>query len=368
LENEKDVVYVDSGELRQFCTRLLKKANIDDESSGCIANLLVQSNLRGHDSHGVVRLPTYLERFGKIKWETPRLVVDNKATALIEGNNCMGQVCAVNAMNLAIEKARKFGIGVVGVRNSNHFGPAASYSMMASEENMIGFAFSNASPRLAPWGGLEPLLGNNPWSFAFPCNKGFPVVLDISNSIVAAGKIREAATKGELIPEGWAMDKEGNVTRNPCDALKGLLLPIGGHKGYGITMVVDILSGILTGSGFATQIKGIDDTNDAQNVGHLLGAINIDNFIPIKEFLERIGKLIDIVKNSKKIQGMKEIFVPGEIEYRTSLDRSKGGIPMPKTVFDRLNDLVSPSVMVETPRLQAKQSRTQCEESENETH
>ena len=339
MENKKDFVHIKSKELRQFCIKLLKRIKIDDESSNCIADLLVQANLRGFDSHGVVRLPTYLKRFSSIKWETPRLMKDNGATGLMDGNNCMGQVCAARAMNLAIDKAEKYGIGVIGVRNSNHFGTAASYSMMAAEKRMIGFTFSNASPRLPPWGGIEPLLGNNPWSFAFPSDKGFPVVLDISNSVVAAGKIREALLKGELIPEGWAMDRNGNVTRNPEDALNGLLLPIGGHKGYGITLVVDILSGILTGSGCANQIRGIEDTNNSQKIGHLLGAIKIDNFIPIKEFLNRMDELIDLIKDSKRAQGVTEIFMPGEIEYQTSLERSRSGIPIPRKVLDKLNDL-----------------------------
>jgi LDH2 family malate/lactate/ureidoglycolate dehydrogenase len=249
----------------------------------------------------------------------------------------MGQVCAAKAMNLAIEKAKRFGVAVVGVKNSNHFGTAAYYGIMATERLMIGFSITNASPRIAPWGGKEPLLGNNPLSFAFPTDRGYPIVLDMSNSVVAAGKIRAAALKGEQIPEGWATDIDGNPTQNPNEALKGLFLPIGGHKGYGLILVVDILSGILTGSGFANMIRRIDDTDNTQHVGHLLGAIDIGHFIPVQEFLDRIGTLIDLVKNSARAKATDEVFLPGEREYRTSQERSKDGIPLQKKVVESLN-------------------------------
>jgi len=327
--------------LKSFCNNLLQKINIDAESSRCVVDSLVQANLRGYDTHGVVRLIAYIKRFRTINWRMPEVVKNDGSTGLIDGHDFMGQVCAQMAMELAVEKAEKFGTGFVGIKNSNHFGTAAYFSMLAVERNMVGISFTNASPRIPPWGGKRALLGNNPHAYAFPTGKGYPLVLDISNSVVAAGKIRTAALAGEKIPEGWAMDKDGNITRDPDQALNGLLLPIGGHKGYGITLVMDILCGILTGSGFATQIEKIDRTETAQHVGHLMGAINIERFMPLDDFIKRIDTLIDLLKRSQKAPGTKEIFVPGEIEYLTTQRRLKEGIPLQKKVVDALNDLAA---------------------------
>jgi len=335
---EKEKLYL-ADELKIFCIKILKNVIPNDKYCQYIVDSLVQSNLRGVDTHGVVRLPVYFNRFKTIDWKNPEIVLDNMATTLINGNNAPGQVCGRVAMDLVIKKADKYGVGLAGVKNSNHFGTAAYYSMLASEKEMIGFTFSNSSPRLAPWGGLVPLLGNNPWSFSFPTKKGFSITLDISNSFVAAGKIRKAEANGEKIPLGWATDREGKDTQSATEALKGLLLPIGGHKGYGITLIVDLLSGVLTGSGFGPQIKGIDNTDYAQNVGHLFGAIKINNFIKIELFYERIDYLIDLIKNSEKAPGTKELYVPGEIEYQINKERIKKGIPLSEDVIDKLNKL-----------------------------
>ena len=213
--------------------------------------------------------------------------------------------------------------------------------MMAAEKGLIGFSFSNASPRIAPWGGKKPILGNNPWSFAFPTTKGFSVVSDFSNSVVAAGKIRAAAAKGEQIPLGWATDIDGVPTQDAQAALHGLLLPIGAHKGYSIIMVVDILAGILTGSGYGPQIKGIDNTDYPQNVGHFFGAIKISNFMPLDTFYERIGVYVDLIKNSEKAANVKEIFVPGEIEFNIMNKRKFEGITLSADTVDRLNQVAA---------------------------
>ena len=339
MNKVNDKILINAQILRDFSFKLLKKINMDDKTSAFVTESLVQSDLRGVDTHGVVRLPTYIKRFTTIEWKNSEVIKDDGVTALIDGNNSPGQACAGKAMELAIEKADRFGVGLVGVKNSNHFGTAAFYTMKAAEEGMVGLSFTNASPRLAPWGGKDPLLGNNPWSFAFPRRNGVPVAFDISNSVVAAGKIRQASMKGEEIPIGWATDKEGNATQNAEEALKGLLLPIGGHKGYGITLVVDILSGILTGSGFARQINGIDKTDSPQNVGHLLGAIKISNFIPYEEFLDRMDTMTSLIKNSERAPGVEELYLPGEIEEKLCQERLKHGIPIPQKVIARLNEM-----------------------------
>jgi LDH2 family malate/lactate/ureidoglycolate dehydrogenase len=336
---EKKVYPVE--ELREFCKKLLNPVINDADDCALVVDSLIEANLRGVDTHGVVRILTYYKRFKTIKWRGPEIVLDMMATGLIAGHNAPGQICGAMAMKTAINKAEQYGVGVVGVNSSNHFGTAAYYSGMPLAHGMIGFAFSNASPRIAPWGGKEAILGNNPWSFAFPTNRGCAVIQDFSNSVVAAGKIRSAAAKNEPIPLGWGADINGNPTTDAQKALKGLLLPIGEHKGYSIIMVVDILSGILTGSGFANQTKGIDDTDKPQNIGHFFGAIKIANFMPVETFCERMEQYVDLIKNSEKSPGIKEIFVPGEIEYNTSNARKQQGIPLSDDAVDRLNQVAA---------------------------
>lgn len=323
--------------LREFCFKLLHPVIKNEEECRSVVNSMIQANLRGVDSHGVVRLLTYYKRFKTIEWQSPEVVKDNVATALIAGHNAPGQVCGEMAMKMAIEKAEQYGIGAVGVNYSNHFGTAAYYSMMAAEKGLIGFSFSNASPRIAPWGGKKPILGNNPWSFAFPTTKGFSVVSDFSNSVVAAGKIRAAAAKGEQIPLGWATDIDGVPTQDAQAALHGLLLPIGAHKGYSIIMVVDILAGILTGSGYGPQIKGIDNTDYPQNVGHFFGAIKISNFMPLDEFYQRMDEYIELIKTSPRKDNVDEIFLPGEIESNIREQRLTTGIPLSQDILEKLN-------------------------------
>ncbi|MDH3466995.1 MAG: Ldh family oxidoreductase [Gammaproteobacteria bacterium] len=332
-------ILVKAETLEIFCKNLLKRINIDSYSSECLVDTLIQSNLRGYDTHGVVRLIPYVNRFRTIKWRRPEIIRNERATGLIDGNDCMGQVCAKYAMETAMGKAEDFGVGLVGVKNSNHFGRAAYFSLMAANKNMIGIAFTNASSRIPPWGGKESMLGNNPQSYAFPTGKGYPLVLDISHSVVSAGKIRAAKLMGEKIPEGWAADKDGKTTQDPAEALDGFLLPMGGHKGYGLALVMDILCGILTGSEFAKQIERIDKTDTAQHIGHFIGAINVCHFMSLESFIDRIDALIDILKSSQRADGVEEIYVPGEIEHLTAQKRAKEGIPLEKKVIEALNSL-----------------------------
>jgi LDH2 family malate/lactate/ureidoglycolate dehydrogenase len=336
-----DVRFVRPDELRGFASAVLQQIGIAPDLADCVADTLVQANLRGTDTHGVVRLPTYVARFTTVDWQPPEVIRDDGATALVDVHDAMGQVGASMAMKLAIAKAQQFGVGVAGVRNSNHLGAAGAYAMMAAEQNLIGFSSTNASPRIAPWGGKEPLLGNNPLAYAFPTGKGYPLVLDMSISVVAAGKIRTAAAHGEQIPEGWALDRDGRPTRDPRKALEGLLLPIGGHKGYGLSLVIDVLCGVLTGSGFATSVGKVDTTASTQYEGHFMAAIDIARFMPLDEFVARIDRLIDLIKGSARSEGTDEIFLPGEIEYRTSQRRAKEGIPLDGRLVARLNQLAA---------------------------
>ena len=325
--------------LKDFCLNVVSKTELDKEDRGILVDTLIEANLRGVDTHGVIRLPVYIERIKKCPCKKPEIIRENPTTALIEGNNYLGQVCATRAMKLAVKKAKKTGIGMVGVRNSSHFGAAAYYSMLASEENMIGISLTNASPRLAPWGGREALFGNNPWSISIPTSLDFPLVLDISNSVTAAGNLRRAALNNQEIPEGWALDADGKMTTDPHRALKGILLPIGKHKGYGITMMIDILAGVLTSSGFADQVSEIDKVDRPQRVGHQFLAIDINNFIPEEEFKARLDHLIQRVKSVDRIEDIDEIFCPGEIEHLKTKKRLQEGIPLTDYLLAELNKL-----------------------------
>lgn len=204
-----------------------------------------------------------------------RIVKETPATALIDGGNNLGQVVGCRAMETAIQKAKAVGVSFVSVRNSNHFGTCAHFSMMALGNNMIGMAFTNALAQIAPTGGVDKLLANNPWSIAVPSGKKFPIVLDMANRVVARGKIRLAAKEGRSIPLGWAVTKDGEPTSDPNAALEGLTLPVGGYKGYCITLMVDMLSGVLADSCYGPRTKGMDIVDDIAGIGHAFVAIDI---------------------------------------------------------------------------------------------
>jgi LDH2 family malate/lactate/ureidoglycolate dehydrogenase len=243
-------------------------------------------------------------------------------------------------MQMAIEKADKYSVGVVVVKNSNHFGAAAAYTLQAVKKDMIGFATTNAPCRMVPTGGIEQIIGNNPFSYAIPSGDELPIVLDVSCSVVSLGKIILKIKKGENIPLGWALDKDGNATTDPCAAIEGggSLVPIGEYKGYGMALVSEILSGILSDS-----IDGIDvqslynlNTDKKFGAGHFFLAIKIDNFIPINSFKYRIDKRIKEIKNSAKKEGVKRIYLPGEIEFRNKEKNLRDGIPIAKEVLEDL--------------------------------
>ncbi len=240
----------------------------------------VSSNLRGVDTHGVYRMLVYSAKLkGGFINPKPnlRIIKETPATALIDGGNNLGQVVGYRAMETAIQKAKAVGVSFVSVRNSNHFGTCAHFSMMALRNNMIGMAFTNASAQIAPTGGVDKLLANNPWSIAVPSGKKFPIVLDMANSVIARGKIRLAAKEGRSIPLGWAVTKDGEPTSDPNAALEGLTLPVGGYKGYCITLMVDMLSGVLADSCYGPRTKGMDIVDAIAGIGHAFVAIDIVN-------------------------------------------------------------------------------------------
>jgi LDH2 family malate/lactate/ureidoglycolate dehydrogenase len=336
--NVKETFIARHETLMVFCTGVFEKLGVPHEDALIAADAIVGSNLRGVDTHGVIRMLVYSAKLkGGFVNPKPNLrpLRETKGTALIDGGNGFGQIVGYRAMEIAIKKAREVGISCVSVRNSNHFGTCAHYSMMALPKDMIGLAFTNASAQIAPTGGAEKILANNPWSIAVPAGKRFPVVLDMANSVVARGKIRQAAKEGRSIPPEWAVDKSGQPTTDPKAALEGFLLPIAGYKGYGITLMVDLLTGVLANSAYGPRVQGLDIVEAIGGVGHTFMAIDVAAFDEVAEFKARMDAYIDEIKGSKKAAGVTEIYLPGELEFLKERDRRKTGILLhPNIVSD----------------------------------
>jgi LDH2 family malate/lactate/ureidoglycolate dehydrogenase len=331
--------------LLKFSKQIFDKLGLNEQDSEIVSRILIETDLRGINSHGVARIPIYAKRI-KLGLINPKpnvkIIKESNTSALIDADNGMGHIASYKAMKMCIDKAKKYGMGSTGVRNSNHFGINAFYSMMASAEGLIGMTFTNTSPLMAPFGGRERLLGSNPLCIAVPAGEEPDVVLDMATSVVARGKIEVAARKGMKIPEGWAIDTEGRVTVDPKQALEGALLPFGGPKGYGLAMLVDILSGVLTGSQFGPETGSLfGDLDRPQEIGHFFMAVNIENFMPLETFKQRMDSMIRRIRNSEKAKGFDRIYMPGEIEHEKTLELQKTGIPVNDKVISQLNDLAA---------------------------
>jgi len=333
------VSVVDPTALREFATAVYCSAGVPDTDARLLADTLVQADLWGHQSHGVLRLGWYLARLrsGAMKAVTaPEFVMDSGAVAVVDGHDGVGQVLASFAMKEAIARAKAHGIGAVGVRNSNHFGCAMYYALMAPSDACIAFVTTNASPAMAPWGGREKLVGNNPWSIAAPAGRHAPMVMDIANTAVARGKVYLARQRGEPIPEGWAINAAGAPTTDAQEAIDGLILPMAAHKGYVISMMMDMLAGVLTGSGFGAQVNGPYQAERASHCGHLMIAMDVNAFQPEAQFAARMEQLVASIKAAPVAQGFDEVFYPGEIESRNDAKHRAEGLVLPE---DTLGDL-----------------------------
>lgn len=323
--------------LRAFASRCLQAVGVPATDADVVADNLTDAHLRGVDSHGVTRLiKIYVERLeaGGINREPRmRVVEDGPALALVDADNGLGAVAGTFAMRLAIEKARAAGAAWVGVRNSSHFGACAYYTNRIAAEGMVGIAMTNAPATMAPWGGIEPYFGTNPISFSVPTGSGMPISVDMATSVAARGYILLAAAKGEPIPPGWAQDKRGRPTTDAQEALEGTVLPMAGHKGYALALMIDVLSGVLTGAGFGRLIGQLyGDPSQPQNVGHLIGAIDIARFMPLEQFYARLSQMMDEVHAVPLAEGASRIFVPGEIEAAKMEQREREGIPVAEPI------------------------------------
>lgn len=313
-------------------------AGVPEGSARLVAESLVQADLWGHPSHGVLRLFWYIDRIANGATDaeaTPEIVSDAGALVTLDGRDGIGQVVAAAAIDTAIARARAHGIGAVAVRNSGHFGTAMYWTRRAAEAGCLGYLTTNASPAMAPWGGREKRLGTNPWSWAAPAGRYPPMMLDIANTAVARGKIYQAKARGETIPEGWAIDGEGRATTDPATAIAGTILPMAGHKGYAVAALTDVLSGVLSGSAFGTGVTGPYMPEGRSGAGHLAIAIDIAACRPLADFTADMERLIEQLKATPRAEGVDEIFYPGEPEARHAAAAARDGIVLaPGTVRD----------------------------------
>jgi LDH2 family malate/lactate/ureidoglycolate dehydrogenase len=324
-------VYADAAAADAFARRLLLAHGVPEADAAVVAGCLVSADLRGVDTHGLTRLPGYLDRLrrGLIN---PRPALQPKrvtpVAATLDGENGFGFVVGTRAMQEAIAIACEFGIGVVSVRRSTHFGMAASYVLQALDAGLISLVFSNASPAMPPWGARTALLGTNPLAAGAPAGREPPFLLDMSPAVAARGKIRRAERRGEAIPLGYALDAEGHPTTDPKAALGGVVLPIGGYKGSGLAMLIDILGGVISGAKFGGEVGDQYKVYDRpQDVGHFLLAMRPDLFVTGDDYRARMDTLLARVRASPTAEGVDEVLIPGDPERRCEETRCRTGIP-----------------------------------------
>lgn len=325
--------------LKELVSRIYAARGVPAEEAAFFADTLVQADLWGHQSHGVLRTSWYFEKLktGAMKAVTrPETVVDAGAIAVIDGHDGVGQVIARHAADEAVRRAKLHGVGVVSVRNSGHFGTCMYYTRRIAREGCVALLATNGGPNMPPWGGLGKLIGTNPWSVAAPAGRHAPMVMDIAVSGVARGKVYLARQRHEKIPETWALDKHGNPTTDPAAALEGYILPMAGHKGYAIGVIVDMLAGVLSGSGFLDGVHGPYDYDNPSRAGHFFAAFDVSRFQPREQFDARMEEYIAKLKSVPRAPGHEDIFYPGEIEARNDARNRLDGLTLPE---DTLADL-----------------------------
>jgi len=323
---------------------LLQALGAEDQEAQLVATVLVEADIRGIRTHGCAFVPLIAERCAHGLLNIPtklKLITDEGAIAHFDGNNGLGQVAAAEAMQMCIKKARKHGVALALVRNTNHIGFLGYYTQTAATEGMIGVCATNAAASVAPWGGAEPFFGSNPLSIAAPVAGGAPIVLDMSASLVARGKIRRAQRLNEAIPLGWALDEKGSPTTDPVAAIKGTLLPIAGPKGSGLAFFIDLICGLLSGSKYGRELLTFHKPIGPTGVGAMLMAVDIGRFMPLAHFETLLKEYAATIRNSKKAPGVARIFLPGEIEAdRANASKSKG-IDVDSEIVEKINQLLS---------------------------
>jgi LDH2 family malate/lactate/ureidoglycolate dehydrogenase len=339
-------IVVSAERLETFCRETLIRAGLDEPGAKIVAQALVETELRGVSTHGVVRFPMYARRVqaGLIR-PSPQMRLERTGpgTALLFGGHGAGQVVGQRAMAEAVGLAREAGIGCVAVTESHHFGAAFWFAMQALEHDMIGLAVSHADTGagVTPFGAARGYLGSNPICVAIPTGSCDPILLDMATSVVSVGWVQAAAAVGQSIPLGWAVDAEGNPTTDPAKAEEGALLPLGGSrgfKGFGLGLVAEVLSALLTGSPVGPHIPLIFELTEVQNLGHFMAALDIRRFVDPARFRARMDDMIQEIKALPLAPGAEEILLPGEPEARSRRQRLREGIPLPPYIWAGLRE------------------------------
>ena len=330
--------------LRGYCVSVLTASGVERSCAEAVADALIDAELTGVSTHGVSRLAVYMQRMdaGVMSRENNiRIVRESTSTLVVDAGNSLGAAAAKFAMERCIAKAKETGCCFASVHSSNHFGTAAYYTRLAAAQDMIGFACTNLKGKIAPFGSAEPYMGTNPISVAAPSDD-LPVVLDMAPSVVALGKLILAQKLGKSIPEGWALDKDGRPTTDPAAGRAGSLVPIGGAKGSGLAIMVDVLCGILSGGPYGPHLHDLYVMDEPQGVSHFLGAIDIAHFIEPAAFKSALSAMSREIKALKKADGVEEIFLPGERSGRKAEENAANGIEVPQPVYEELLELGKP--------------------------
>lgn len=335
--------YVDS-DLKGFCEKVLQNLGMNKENAVIVSDSLIKANLEGVDSHGISRLPIYVKRFTDERInKDPNIRLEEKSSSalVVDGDNGLGHLVSYHAIVKGIEMAKKSGVTAIAIKNSNHFGTASYFCQLACEQNLACIGFTNSPPGIAPWGGKEAFFGTNPIAFGFPTGNDKPVIIDLSTSIVARGKIILAAKQGEEIPDGWALDEDGQPTNDANAALRGSVMPLGGAKGSALALAVEILTGVLSGATFGPHVKNLysDEETEHANVGHFFILLDIEKFMKVELFYELINNLLGEMKTVPKKSDIDEIRYPGERRKKDASKHLLNGIPLSVNVEEELFDL-----------------------------
>ncbi len=317
-------------ELSRLATRAFQGLGLTETDAADVVKILVLADLFGLSTHGLSRIESYGERLlvQGIR-ARPNITVQAPAPALrlVDGDNGVGPLVGMHALRAAMDAARQCGIGMAFARGSNHFGPISPYSLLAAEEGFASVIGSNATTTIAPWGGSDARLGNSPLGFGVPNPGGSPFLLDMAMSVVARAKVRNAFKRGESIPDTWATDDKGRATTDPKAALDGFLLPIGGHKGYGLALLVDMFAGLLSNAAYLTHVKSwVDAPDEPQNLGHFFILIDTRMLGSAQWLSERMMDFAEILHDSPPSVADKPVIVPGEIELKKMAQQRTNGI------------------------------------------
>lgn len=335
---------VEADRLRSFIAAAFRACEMPPDNAAKMAELMAEADIGGQDGHGVFRLPQYIKRIragGMSVDPDIKVISERAATALLDGDNGPGHLVMSRAADLAMEKAKTCGVAWVGARYSNHAGPAFLYARMPLARDMIGlYVAVGSANHMPPWGGTDLLLSTNPISVAIPSNRRPAVVLDMATTVAAYGKVKTAADRGQTMPEGWMIDKLGQPLTDPTRAKEGLLLPIGGPKGYGLSLIFGLLAGTLNGAAFGKDVVDFNaDPKATTNTGHFVVALDIAAFADPETFKEQIDTIWEEMKSSDHLPGVDEIRLPGERLAATTAEHLANGIPIAEALRGRLNGL-----------------------------